>query len=186
MVVLPGDYAGAIEEYMPTEGTFSADEGVYSSNIGDLQLDAKKHSASVKIKTRIPKLQGVGTITIGRVAEMSDAVAIVDLIITEASGVSLAPNGISAVLHVSNVRRDYVKDLRTEMKIGDIVRVKIIEVTPSTTKLTTDGRDLGVIKAFCTSCREPLRSAGPRLVCDRCGSVEQRKTAQDYGSGRLR
>ncbi len=186
MKVLPGDHAGAIEEYMPAEGTFSSDEGVYSSNIGDLHLDAKSHSAKVSISTKVPKLQGVGIVTIGVVAEASEMVAIVDLVPLETGKTTFALNGISAVLHVSNIRSGYVKDLREEVKIGDMLRVKIISVDPTTTKLTIDGKDLGVIKAYCTRCRQPLRASGPKLVCDRCGNVEQRKTADDYDSGRLR
>ena len=186
MTTLPGDRIGAIEEYMPSEGTFSADEGVYSSNIGELELDKKTHSARVRPKTRLPKLQGVGSVVVGVVAETSDSVAIVDLAQIDSQGTSLIPNGVSAVLHVSNIRRGYVKDLRGEVKIGDIIRAKIIEFSEHTTKLTIDGRELGVIKAFCTRCRQPLRMSGTKLVCDRCGSAERRKTAQDYGSGKLR
>ena len=185
MVVLPGDYIAAIEEYIPSAGTFSSDDGLYSSSIGTLELDAKSHSARVLLKVRSPKLQGVGSIVIGRVAEMSESVAIIDLIQTDSKNVSLIPNGVSAVLHVSNIKRDYVRALREEIKIGDIVRVRIIEVSPHSTKLTTDGRELGVIKAFCSNCRQPLRMSGAKLICDRCGSVENRKTADDYGSGNL-
>ena len=186
MTALPGDRVGAIEEYMPSAGTFSSDEGVYSSNIGKLELDAKTHSARVKPKTRVPKLQGVGSVTVGVIAEASDSVAIVDLAQIDQDNISLIPNGVSAVLHVSNIRRDYVKDLRDELKIGDIIRVRIIEASEHTTKLTVDGMDLGVIKAFCVRCRQPLRASGAKLVCDRCGDVESRKIAQDYGSGNLR
>ena len=186
MTTLPGDHVGAIEEYMPSTGTFSSDEGIYSSNIGQLELDAKTHSARVRPKTRVPKLQGVGSIAVGIIAEASDSVAIVDLAQMDKDNISLVPNGVSAVLHVSNIRRDYVKDLRDELRIGDIIRAKIIESSEHTTKLTIDGRELGVIKAFCIRCRQPLRMSGPKLICDRCGDIENRKIAQDYGSGNLR
>jgi len=186
MDVLPGDHVGAIEEYMPSAGAFSSDEGVYSSNIGKLELDAKTHSARVKPKTRVAKLQGVGSVTVGVIAEASDSVAIVDLAQLDYDKVSLVPNGVSAVLHVSNIRRDYVKDLRDELRIGDIIRARIIESNEHTTKLTIDGRELGVIKAFCIRCRQPLRMSGSKLICDRCGDIENRKTAEDYGSGNLR
>ena len=171
---------------MPAEGTFSADDGVFSSNIGDRQLDAKSHSAKVSPATRVPKLQGAGSIVVGDVAEASEAVAIVDLVEMELGRTKLVPNGISAILHVSNISRNYVKDLREEVKIGDIVRAKIISVDPTTTKLSIDGRELGVIKAYCTRCRQPLRMSGAKLVCDRCGNIEHRKTAEDYDSGKLR
>jgi len=185
MVVLPGDYLAAIEEYIPSTGTFSSDDSLYSSGIGTLELDAKSHSARVLLKPRSPRLQGLGSVVIGRVAETSESVAIIDLIQMESKGVSFIPNGVSAILHVSSIKRGYVKDLREEINIGDIVRVKIIDVSPHSTKLTTDSRELGVIKAFCSNCRQPLRMSGAKLICDRCGSVENRKTADDYGSGNL-
>ena len=186
MTVLPGDYVGANEEYMPSEGTYSTDEGVLSSNIGELEIDRKSHSAKVRITTRIPKLQGVGTVTVGEVAEANDAVAIIDLVEIDEKKLSLVPNGVSAILHVSNIRRDYVEDLRQEVRIGDLIRARIIETSAHSTKLSIDGKDLGVIKAYCSNCRQALRLSGLKLVCDKCGSVEHRKTAEDYDSGRLR
>ena len=182
MVVLPGEYVGANEEYMPSIGTFSAKTGVYSSAIGELALDAKSHLAKIKKRTRIPKLQGVGIVVLGQVAETTDSVAIVDLVKTDIKNMSYVPNGISAILHVSNIKSGYVEDLRDELKIGDMVRVKIIEANEHTTKLTISFKELGVIKAYCSVCREPLRMSGAKLVCGRCGNVEQRKTAEDYGS----
>lgn len=186
MVVLPGDKIGAIEEYMPSLGTFSSNDEVYSSMIGELELDKKAHLARVKAKTRVPKLQGVGAIALGQVAETNEMVAIIDLLPTESMNVYYVPNGVSAVLHVSNVRRGYVKDLRQELKIGDLIRAKIIEANEHTTRLAIDSPNLGVIKAFCSNCRQPLKVLGQKLVCGRCGSVERRKIAQDYGSINLR
>jgi exosome complex component CSL4 len=186
MTVVPGERIGAVEEYMPAEGTFSSDDSVYSSKIGELLADRKTHSAKVASKTRKFKIQGVGDVTIGEIAEATEMVAIVDLAEIDDDHNSLVPNGNSAVLHVSNITQSYVEDLRAEVKIGDIIRARIIEVTPGTTKLSIASKELGVIKAFCSVCRQPLRQAGPKLVCDRCGSVEHRKTAEDYGSGKLR
>ena len=34
MTVLPGEKIGAIEEYVPSEGTYSTDDTVYSSKFG--------------------------------------------------------------------------------------------------------------------------------------------------------
>jgi len=186
MTVLPGDYIGANEEYIPSKGTFSSDEGVLSSNIGQLDLDKKNHSAKVKIATRVPKLQAVGDIVIGDIAQTTESTAIIDLAEIDTKKESSIPNGVSAVLHVSNIKRGFVEDLRNEVKIGDLVRARIIEVSPHSIRLTIDGANLGVIKAFCSNCRQPLKMTSAKLVCDRCGNVEQRKTAEDYDSGNLR
>jgi exosome complex component CSL4 len=109
----------------------------------------------------------------------------VDLIPFRSRNFEFVVSGLSAVLRVANIDRKYVKSLRDEIRIGDIVRVKVMEVTSHTIRLTTAERDLGVIKAFCSSCRHDLEKQGTKLVCRNCGSVESRKTASDYGSGKL-
>jgi exosome complex component CSL4 len=185
MNVLPGQRIAEPEEYISSAGTFSSDDGVYSSGIGDLELDAKSHSAKVKTKTRTAKLHKVGTIVVGIAVEVSESVAIIDLVQIDSKNESSVPNGVSAVLRVANVRQSYVKDLRSEVRIGDILRLRIIETSEHSTKLTTDDRNLGVIKAFCTSCRQPLKRTGNKLICDRCGNTEGRKLAEDYDSPNL-
>lgn len=183
--ILPGDYVAAIEEYAPGFGVYAGKDSLYSSNVGDLQLDAKTHSAKVNVNTRIPKLQSVGTVTIGLVADVMENVAVVDLIPFRSKNFDFVPNGVTAVLHVSSVKREYVRSLRDEVRAGDIVRVQITEVSRHSVRLTTAEKNLGVIKAFCSICRSPMVKAGYQLKCPACDSVETRKMAMDYGSGNI-
>jgi exosome complex component CSL4 len=180
VTVFPGDFVGAAEEYVPGFGIYEEKGKLYASNTGELQLDAKTHSARVISKTRIPKLQGVGIITLGVVASVSENVALIDLAPMRSKSFEFVPCGISAVLHVSDVKQRFVEALSDEVKTGDIVRVKIIEVSPHTIRLTTSEKDLGVVKAFCSRCRHGLKRLEYRLTCPRCGSIETRKIAFDY------
>jgi exosome complex component CSL4 len=184
-LVLPGEEVGSSVEYLPGFGVYSDDDRLYSSGIGELELDTKNHSAKVKSSTRIPRMQSRGTVTIGVVADVSDNKAMVDLAPIESKSFLFVPQGATAVLNVAKVKRGYVKSLKDEIKVGDIIRVKIIEVSKHTVHLAIDDKDLGVIKSRCSRCKERLERDGYKLVCGSCGNVERRKIASDYGTGRV-
>jgi len=184
-LVLPGQEVGTSEEYLPGFGIYSKDGKLFSSNIGKLEIDSKTHVAKVKVKTSIPKMQSPGIVTLGIVANVTEHVALIDLIPFESKNFRFVPQGATAVLHVSKVKRGFIKNMESEMKIGDIIRTKIIEVSKHTVNLTTDEKNLGVVRAFCSNCRHELLGTGYRLKCPSCGYTETRKTAYDYGSGRI-
>lgn len=184
-MVLPGDYIGVSEEYLPGFGVYSEKGKLYSSNVGDLELDLKDHVAKIMVKTRIPKMQSPGIIAIGIVVSAMENTALIDLLPFESKNFVFVPQGLTAVLHVSKVKRGFIKDLSKEIKAGDIVRVKITEVSKHTVSLTTDGKNLGVIKAYCSMCRHELKKRGTGLFCDNCKNREYRKTAYDYGMGKI-
>lgn len=181
MFVYPGKFVGTAEEFIPSHGLYEEDGKIYSNATGELELDAKNHTAKVIFKTRIPKLQGVKTITYGVVADVSKQVAVVDLVPAKSKTFEFVPAGISAVLHISNIRRGYVDSFETELKIGDILRVAIIEAEPHTMRLTVDGQNLGVVLAYCSKCRNRMNRKGYEVECPKCGSVEKRKLTADYG-----
>ena len=190
-IVFPGEQVATEEEFAPSGGTFAEAGKVFSAEVGEPVLDAKAHQARLQPKTRVPVLQHAGTVTFGLVANATDKVALVDLIAVKEQGFRQALTGISAILRVSNVKRGFVESLRDEVRSGDILRVKIIEVSPHTVQLSIVDANLGVVKAFCSVCRSPLKAlpVGPRgppgLVCENCGSKETRKAASDYDSVKL-
>lgn len=183
--VTPGDKVGTIEEYAPSFGTYAADNEVYSSNIGKLDIDQKKHVARVTCSTRIPKMQKEGIVALGVVAEVYESVALIDLLPFDSKSFSFVPQEIRAVLHASKIKRGYVDKVSSQVRTGDILRVKIIDVSKHSVDLTTDGKNLGVIKAHCSRCRHELQKIGYKMLCPNCGSQESRKTAFDYRSGKI-
>ena len=78
------------------------------------------------------------------------------------------------------VSRDYVEDLRDMFQIGDFVRASVMAIEAGDVKLTTKGRDLGVFHGFCTECRHDMNHEDGKLKCTSCGSVENRKIAENY------
>src|SRR2546425_1237664 len=68
-------------------------------------------------------------------------------------------------------------------KPNDIIRGKVIDVSQRIPKLTTVGRDMGVIKAYCSRCGGELVLSGRILRCTLCLNVERRRLAEDFGAG---
>ncbi|MCK5548063.1 MAG: exosome complex RNA-binding protein Csl4, partial [Thermoplasmata archaeon] len=84
-----------------------------------------------------------------------------------------------ASLHISNLSSGYTEDIRSEVRIGDIVQAKVTQVHPSI-QLTTVGRDLGVVRAHCITCRKTLERRGKDLYCSDCDRSEPRTLSDDY------
>jgi exosome complex component CSL4 len=85
-----------------------------------------------------------------------------------------------AVLHASMIKRGYVKNVRDEYKIGDIIRAKIADLRNGEFRLATDSDNLGAIKAFCAKCRHAMKIESGILQCESCGFKDNRKLANDY------
>jgi len=182
--VLPGEHIGTVEEFSPSFGVYAKDDEVLSSNTGELDIDIKSHVARVTCATRIPKMQKENIVTLGIVANVFEQKALIDLIPFKSKSFYFVPQEIAAILHISKVKRGYVEKMSSQIRTGDIVRVKIIDTNKHSVNLTTDGKNLGVIKAYCTRCRHELKKKDFNLICDNCGNEESRKTAFDYGSGK--
>lgn len=71
----------------------------------------------------------------------------------------------------------YVKNFRQHIKIGDILKARVIEVNPLGTYLSIAEDGLGVLKARCSSCHLDLAQRGRLLICEECGNKENRKLA---------
>src|SRR3989344_4870808 len=71
----------------------------------------------------------------------------------------------------------YVKNFRQHIKIGDILKARVIEVNPLGTYLSIADDSLGVLKARCSTCHIDLEQRGRILVCPECGGKESRKLA---------
>ncbi|HIE33901.1 MAG TPA: RNA-binding protein [Candidatus Altiarchaeales archaeon] len=175
---LMGDYLGTIEEFVPGEGTYAEDGKVYASNIGRTVIDRENHI--VRIDCNIPAELKVGDIIFGEVIALHKNA--VTVIAKKISGVK-GDIDIKTGLYVSNISDGYVSKPEDMFGIGDIVKAKVIKITPGIVDITTKG-NLGVVKAFCKRCRFPLIKSGHRdsLSCTCCGHKEKKKTAMDYGN----
>ncbi|MEW6294847.1 MAG: exosome complex RNA-binding protein Csl4 [Candidatus Diapherotrites archaeon] len=180
-LVLPGQFLTVEEEYEPGKNTFEDEKGkIYSTKVGEAEFNEKERKVNIKERARSINLITPGSIVIGNVILVKDNSVVLSILKAEKNGQERIPQFSSGQVMISNVSRNYVKELRSEFKIGDIVKAKVINVTNYSIDLTTAEEGLGVIKAFCSKCRNELGLFGRQLKCLNCGSIENRKLSFDY------
>ncbi|MEO2151390.1 MAG: exosome complex RNA-binding protein Csl4 [Thermococcus sp.] len=180
-LVLPGDYLGVIEEFMPGEGVREENGELYATRAGKVRINQEKMEISVEPVTDTPPLPQVGDIVLARVIEVKPQAVIVQLLQIEGreNDREIATSKLAGI-HISQVKEGFVEDITKEFKIGDVVRAKVIANEKSPIQLSTKGKDLGVVYALCSRCRTPLIRRGDKLICPRCGNVETRKLSPYY------
>jgi len=180
-LVLPGDYLGVIEEFMPGEGVREENGELYATRAGKVKIDQTKMEISVEPITDTPPLPEVGDVVLARVIEVKPQAVIVQLLQIEGreNDREIATSKLAGI-HISQIKEGFVEDITKEFKIGDIVRAKVIGNEKSPIQLSTKGKDLGVVYALCSRCRTPLIRRGDKLICPRCGNVETRKLSSYY------
>ncbi|MEA2089980.1 MAG: exosome complex RNA-binding protein Csl4 [Thermoproteota archaeon] len=181
-IVVPGDRLGVIEEFTPASGTYVKQGIIYSKNVGCTLLDVLKKEISVHPLAPPAVIPGPGSTVIGQVSGTKSNFAIVR--ISEVGGKNLS-GFFSGFLHVSDVSEQYVNSMFDACKLGDVIRAKVTSVKNRSRHLTTVGKHLGVIYAFCSRCGYLLQRKGLRMYCPRCGNREKRKIASDYGEAAL-
>jgi exosome complex component CSL4 len=179
-LVVPGERLGVIEEFIPDAGTYVKDGVIYSKVIGRVLIDVVHKRVTVHQLAHGAKVPITGSTVMGQVSNaQSDTagVRIFEIGNDEVSGV------FAGILHVSDVQLRYVDSMFDICKPGDILRAKVISEKNRTYHLSTKDKNLGVVYAFCSSCGALLEPRRQGMHCPRCGRVERRKTAADYGRG---
>lgn len=179
-LVLPGEFLTVEEEFLPGSNTFEVEGNVFSSKIGEVLFDEKNRKVSVKEKKVLAKMLDRGSIVFGRVSLVKESTVVVTIMLAENNEETRIIPFSNASIYVSNVSSQYVRNLSELFKIGDIVKAKVIDVTKYSIDLATNEPGLGIVKAFCTKCRQPMQLFGHDLKCGNCASNETRKLSQDY------
>lgn len=169
----PGDLLATSEEFLAGKGAFEEDGKVYSLFIGKEQADPKKRTIGVEGKG--VRYLTRGDLIYGRVQDIYDQIALIHF----RAPASVASPSTSAFIRISEVQRGYTRNFRDVLRIGDVVKARILEVKEQGIYLSMKERDLGVVKAFCSNCRGELEGAGKFLSCKECGNTESRKMAFD-------
>ena len=180
-IVVPGEMLATAEEYVAGPNTFESNQGdILAVTVGEPLFDEANREVDVKTESRQVLPLETGSIVLGTVDLVKESAVIIYLFEAEKKGVKRVLPETRAALMVSKVSRDYVKDLHDFFKMGDIVKAKVIKLTPYAIDLATDSPDFGVVKAFCTKCKQPLHLFGNQLKCISCGQQEKRKFSKDY------
>lgn len=180
-VVLPGDFLGTEEEFAAGSGTRVEEGRIYAAFFGTMEV-ARDKVVSVKPRVQAPRPISPGAIVYGRVEEIFEPVALIQLQAVEWKEARQVPPEGYSVLHASRVKMGYVENVHDEVRIGDIVKCSVEGIRrDGEISLSMKGPGLGVVKAYCSRCRGPLALiSGGALKCGRCGSVERRKLSGEY------
>ena len=175
--VLPGDKLGVIEQYLPGAGTYETDGTIYANFTGKARIDLKNKRVTVVPSTKVAPLPKEGTTVIASVIHATDKMATVNI---WKINDRLIQTPFTAMLHISSSSPRYERNMSDVCKGGDIIRARVIEIN-RIPQLTTAGRGLGVIKAFCSRCGAVLEFKNRRLQCPSCGNLERRRLAEEFG-----
>ncbi|MDR0798103.1 MAG: exosome complex RNA-binding protein Csl4 [Nitrososphaerota archaeon] len=177
-IVLPGERLGVIEEFIPDSGTYVKDSIIYSKIVGHALMDILNKRVSVYPLVNSDVTPKVGSIVLGQVGNAQTDNALVRIFKVGTKKISGVFGG---VLHISDVSDRYITSMNEVCKSGDIIRAKVISVKNQAYHLTTQDKNFGVLYAFCSRCSTITNIDHYELRCPKCGNIEKRKTAIDYG-----
>jgi exosome complex component CSL4 len=177
-LVLPGERLGVIEEFIPNSGTYSRDGVIYSKIVGRALMDMLNRKVSVYPLVAEPSVPKVGATVMGQVGNAQSDNVLVRIFKV---GPKKLSGVFSGILHISDVQDRYVDSMNDACRPGDIIRAKVISEKNQIYHLNTVEKDLGVVYGFCSRCGNLLEQQRHEMHCTKCGNIEQRKTALDYG-----
>ena len=183
-IIEPGTPLAHSEELLPGRNTFDDGNEIRAAAFGIQHVDPKTMAVSIRTAGK----------SVAQVEKGDIVVALVNFIKPEAlaSCKILAVRGkegrsllqpVEATLHVSKIDARYISNVDDELRCGDYIRAKVIGLKGGP-QLATDREDLGVIRAFGPSGTQLVLRDG-KLRDPETGQTFYRKTADDYGSGKV-
>ncbi len=182
-IVITGQYLGVVEEYLPDKQSTYVREGqIYATKTGIVNINKDRRAIEIKsLQEEDRKTVKTNDIIIGTIRFLR----------LYSVGISFATinnkihfnSSYFGNIHVSHISHKFIEKISDAFQITDIVRAKVIRQEQNEYSLSTVGKNLGVIHADCRICGTTLEKIGvDRLRCPRCGKVENRKLASDYGN----
>jgi exosome complex component CSL4 len=181
-LVLPGERLGVIEEFIPDSGTYSKDGVIYSKIVGCALMDMLNRKVSVYPLVAEATVPKVGAQIIGQVGNAQSDNVLVRIFKVGDKNLSGVFTGI---LHISDVSDRYIDSMNDACKPGDVIRARVISEKNQIYHLSTADKDLGVLYGFCGRCGNQLEQKRNEMHCPKCGNIEQRKIAPNYGEEAL-
>jgi exosome complex component CSL4 len=172
-VVLPGTHLASALEYESGENTYIEEDDIYSAGVGTLEEGDK--TLAIKTSRRVVRSE-VGDEVYCIVRKTNSTKAFVDCINAQSADNNKSSSNIPAVLPVTEIRRSHVRDLRDEVKTGDIIRAKICKMQKDMIDVSVFGPQYGVLIAFCSKCRARMHLKEDTFICSKCHWKERRKT----------
>jgi exosome complex component CSL4 len=141
-------------------------------------LNSKENVDIKKILDKIPKQRALeeGDVVTGVIVQTTDKIAILSLEATKKQHI-LTPSS-SGVIFIRNASDDYVEKMGDVVRIGDIVKAKIVEVDKFGFKFAINEEELGVLQSNCSKCKTPLILDSTSIKCLKCNTINLKKIAK--------
>ncbi|MGC8645402.1 MAG: exosome complex RNA-binding protein Csl4 [Thermoplasmata archaeon] len=175
--VLPGEYIGTEEEFIPGTGTYEEDGRIFASWVGEVII-GPDYKVRVKGNRNEVTIQP-GDEIIGVVTEINEPLVVVsgEYLI---KGQKVVEMKTRALVHASRITGQYLDVCSKVIKVRDVVWGKVVS-TRGKIDLTLEPPDYGVVYAYCSRCRKPLERINNELYCTYCQRGEIRKISRKYG-----
>ena len=178
-IVLPGEVIGVIEEFIPKENIYIENGTLRALVLGIPFYNLREHEVTIKpLKSNKPLIPRKDDIVYSQVSYMRENIAFTSIFEIENKGILQVP--FTGILHVAQISSYYVRDTYDAIRIGDIIRARVISNRGPPFLISTKGRDMGVIYALCPQCMLPLKKRGLYLLCPSCRNVSKRKISSLY------
>jgi len=178
-VLVPGEVIGVIEEFIPRENVYVTDGFIKSLVLGIPLYDIKEHVVSVKpVKGNKPLIPRLNDIVYSQVTRIKESTAFTSIFEIEGKGCLQVP--FTGILHISQISSSYVKSIYDVIRIGDVIRARVVSKRGPPFHISTRGKDMGVVYALCPLCVRPLKRRGVHLLCPSCRRVSKRKLSELY------
>ncbi|UCD73251.1 MAG: exosome complex RNA-binding protein Csl4 [Candidatus Bathyarchaeota archaeon] len=174
----PGEKVAVIEEFVAGPGTFIEEGDIRSKTVGYTITDVHNKLVSIYPRSGTPIFPRKGSVIVGQVVNTQDKTAIIRILSVDNRPV---PGQFTGIIHISTVSSNYVRSMYEAVRPGDLIKAKVISNRNGATHLSTLGRNLGVVQAFCIRCGNRLTRRGRILGCQVCSNIEERKITVDYG-----
>ncbi|WP_409200175.1 exosome complex RNA-binding protein Csl4 [Methanobrevibacter sp. DSM 116169] len=177
--VMPGDFLGIIEQFLPGDGTYDDEGNIKSNIIGNVSIENKK--ISVIAKTDEPSILKINDKIYAQVSDLRGQRALININNIKDIDRQLALPYLGAI-HISQVKKGYLEKLTDAFRIGDIIEAEVVKITGDSVDLNTFDGECGVVKAMCTRCRSYMKTTPQEneLECENCGKKERREISNNY------
>ncbi|MEM2930560.1 MAG: exosome complex RNA-binding protein Csl4 [Thermoproteota archaeon] len=178
-LVFIGEPLATLEEFFPGEGTFETKGVIYSSRIGRVNIDEDKRELGV-IELKPLLIPRPGFKIIGSVTSFSSHYVTVKIFYMNGIRLNYEHTG---VIGRESFGRAYPRfrtgSLRSYVRENDLVYGAIMS-TVNVNLIDLSAKEYGVIKAYCSTCGNPLTFSKKYLFCPSCRTRENRKVSTFY------
>lgn len=137
-------------------------------------MNSKENRSVEEILKKIPKKRSLeeNDIIIGVIVQTTDKIGIVNIDYKSQHVLSPSATGI---IFIKEVSKDYVEKMGDVLRIGDIVKARVIEKDKFGFKLSISDKELGVIKSNCYKCKAELKLSSAEIKCLKCNTINTKK-----------